>query len=291
MTTFIEEELSAAMREHVADVAISPDLAGRTVRAHRRRVRVTRSLYAGGAVALAAVIAAVVFAAPGRPPPTGSKPPQLELAAAARASRGTSYRITNTVTNRSLPGRPSFTVQGAFDPASTTGYVRTTSAAGGSSWHEERLVGGDLYTADVVDGNVIPWWHDPGTKHTSLSYVDKTGVPAVTADPEQLFDQLTRVGAAVRQTGPHTYHFDVAVAPGGGWSSGRVSAEVTVDPQGRIAKVVYEATLHGTGDPAGGTVLDGTLALSGYGRPVTVERPGGTFEDLPGKPRQPGQAS
>src|SRR5262245_35502188 len=111
MTSLIEEELTAAMREHVADVAVSPDLAGRTVRAHRRRVRATRSLYAGGAVALATVIAAVALAAPGRPPATGTKPPQLQLAAAALASRGISYRITNTVTVRSLPGRPSFTVQ------------------------------------------------------------------------------------------------------------------------------------------------------------------------------------
>lgn len=283
MTTLIEDELSAAMRERVADIAVSPDLAGRTVRSHRRRVRITRSLYAGGAVAVATVLAAVVLATPGRPPAAGTKPPQLELAAAARASRGISYRVTNTVTNRSLPGHPSFTVQGAFDPASTTGYVRTTSTAGGSTWHEERLVGGDLYTADVVDGNAVPWSHDPGTKHKSLSYVDKTGVPAVTTDPEQLIDELTGTGAAVRQTGPHTYHFDVAATVGS--ASGRVSAEVTVDAGGRIGKVVYEATLHGPGEPAGGTVLDGTLVLSDYGRPVTVERPGGTFEELPGKPR------
>jgi len=48
-----------------------------------------------------------------------------------------------------------------------------------------------------------------------------------------------------------------------------------------VAKVVYEATLRSATETA---VVDETLELSDYGSPVTVERPAGTFEELPGKP-------
>jgi hypothetical protein len=136
---------------------------------------------------------------------------------------------------------------------------------------------------DVVDGQTVPWQTD-GTRHTNLSYGDKTGLLAVTTDPEQFFNALTEAGATVRQTGAHTYHFDAALMPRRGLASGHLSGDVTVDPSGRIAQVVYEAVLRGTAETAPGTVLAGTLELSGYGSKVTVDRPGGTFEQLPGKP-------
>jgi hypothetical protein len=55
--------------------------------------------------------------------------------------------------------------------------------------------------------------------------------------------------------------------------------DVTVGADKRIAKVVYQATMRFNAETA---VLDGTLELSGYGTPVVVQRPPGTWENLPG---------
>lgn len=55
---------------------------------------------------------------------------------------------------------------------------------------------------------------------------------------------------------------------------------MTVGSDHRVAKVVYEATMHFATETF---VVDETLELSDYGTPVTVERPAGIFEELPGK--------
>ncbi|WP_432839854.1 hypothetical protein [Dactylosporangium sp. CA-092794] len=48
--------------------------------------------------------------------------------------------------------------------------------------------------------------------------------------------------------------------------------------------MVYEVTLHARAAPPGATtVLAVTMELSDYGAPVTVKRPGGTVEQVPGK--------
>ena len=286
MTNFIEEQLAAGMRERVADITITTDLVGQTLRGHRRRTMITRTGYAVGVVGLAGALAAGVLvtggtgpaATPGRPSVAGTESPQLRLAAAVAASRGISYRVKNTVSNRSLPGSPSMIIEGAFDPATATGYMHIPFDGG--SWHEERLVDGDLYTTDAVAGQRVDWQHDPGSKHSSLSYDVKTGVLAVSADPQQLFDTLNQSGAKISQTGPDKYHFEVTIPPRKGLTGGNMVGDVTVGSDKRIAKVVYEATLRSATDT---TVLDGTLELSDYGSPVTVERPGGTFEQVPGK--------
>jgi hypothetical protein len=286
MTNFIEEQLAAGMRERVAGIAITTDLVGQTLRAQRRRTMITRSGYAVGVVGLAGALAVGALATggigpaatPGRSSVAGAESPQLRLAAAAAASQGTSYRVKNTISNRSLPASPSMIIEGAFDPATATGYVHIPFD-GGSSWHEERLVDGDLYTTDAVAGQRVDWQHDPG-KHTTLTYDVKTGVLAASADPQQLFDALTQPGAKISQTGPDEYHFEVAIPPRQGLTGGNMVGDVTVGPDTRIAKVVYEATLRSATDT---TVLDATLELSDYGSPVTVERPGGTFEQVPGK--------
>jgi hypothetical protein len=56
-----------------------------------------------------------------------------------------------------------------------------------------------------------------------------------------------------------------------------------VGPDKRIAKVVYEATMRFATRPGETAVFDGTLELFDYGSRVTVERPAGTFQQLPGK--------
>ncbi|GAA1860870.1 hypothetical protein [Asanoa iriomotensis] len=304
MTNYIEEQLTEGMRERVAGVALTTDVVGPTVRRQQRRTTMTRTGYAVGVVGLAGALMAGVLttggagpsATPGRPSAAGAESPQLRLAAAVAASQGTSYRVKNTIIPRSQPGSPSMVITGAFDPATATGYVRI-AAGDAPPWYEERLVDGDLYTADIAHlrpidqpsdrrkpapspDERVDWNHDPDKKYTSLSWDPKTGVVAVSADPQQLFDTLTQSGARISQTGPDTYHFEVAIPRRKGLTSGNMIGDVTVGPDHRVAKVVYRATLRLATETA---VLDGTLELSDYGSPVTVERPEGTFEQLPGK--------
>lgn len=305
MTNFIEEQLTEGMRERVADITITTDVVRQTLRAHRRHVVMARTGYAVGAAGLAGALAACVLstggagpgATPGRATVAGGESSQVRLAAAVSASRGISYRVKNTITYRSQPASPQTVITGAFDPATTTGYLRFASADG-TPWSEERLVDGDLYTGDLVHLRPLPsntakkpapspdervdWTHDPDKKYTSLPYDDaKSGVlGSVSADPGELFDSLTRSGARISQTGPDTYHFEVAVAPRPNLSDGKVVGEVTVGSDHRVAKVVYEATMHFATETF---VADETLELSDYGTPVTVERPAGTFEVVPGK--------
>jgi hypothetical protein len=309
MTNFIEEQLAEAMRERVAGIAITTDLVGPTLRVHRRRTVMTRSGYAVGVIGLAGALAVGTLAVNG----TGSgatpdrqwaagteESPQLRLAAAVAASQGISYRVKSTISPRNQPGSPSMVITGAFDPTRATGYVRI-AAGDAPPWHEERLVDGDLYTADLTHlrpigqgsdqrkpapspDERVDWQHDPG-KHTSLSYDPKTNLLATSADPQQLLDTLTQSGARISQTGPNTYHFDVALPPRksftGRTGTGTMTGDVTVGPDNRIATVVYTVTVrYGTSST---DVLDGTLQLSDYGSPVTVERPAVTTEELPGK--------
>jgi hypothetical protein len=305
MTNFIEEELTEGMRERVADITISTDVVRQTLRAHRRHLVMARTGYAVGAAGLAGALAAGVLntggagpgATSGRTSVAGSESSQVRLAAAVSASRGISYRVKNTITYRSQPASPQTVITGAFDPATTTGYLRFASADG-TPWSEERLVAGDLYIGDLVHLRPVPsntakkpvpspdervdWTHDPGKKYTSLPYDDaKSGVlGAVSADPGELLATLTRSGAKISQTGPDTYHFEVAIAPRPNLSDGKVVGDVTVGSDHRVAKVVYEATMHFATETF---VADETLELFDYGTPVTVQRPGGIFEELPGK--------
>ena len=287
MTTFIEEQLTEAMHERVADVGVSGDLVGRTMRRQRRRRTVTRTAYAGSMVGLAGVLTAGVIAIRDtaathsiQHPVAADASPHVRLVAAVSATRATSYRMNNTVTARNLLGHPSYTIDGAFDPTTATGYFRMT-AINGAGFHEERLIDGDLYRGDGFPGQQILWSHDPG-KHTNLSYDPKVMVLAVSADPMQLLGALTHSGATITQTSPTTYHFAAAIpVHKGRLIDTQVAGTVTLNSDGRIARVAYETTLHAT--QADTTVLDGTLNLYDYGAPVAVERPAGTFEELPGK--------
>jgi hypothetical protein len=286
MTTFIEEQLTEAMHERVADIAVPDDLISRTLRRQRRRTTATRTAYAGSVVGLAGVLTGGAIAVHGTAPKhttphsfAAEAPPHVRLVAAVSASRATSYRMNNTVIARNLPGHPSYTIDGAFDPTRATGYFRMT-AVNGTGFHEERLIAGDLYRGDGSPGQPILWSHDPG-KHTNLSYDPKVMLFAVSADPMQLLDALTHSAAAVTQTGPTTYHFAATIpVHQDRLINAQLAGDVTVGSDGRIARVAYQTTLHATQNDT--TVLDGTLNLSDYGAPVTVERPARTFEQIAG---------
>jgi len=306
MTNFIEEQLTEGMRERVAGIAITTNLVAQTLRAQRRRTMMTRTGYTFGVAGLAGALLAGGLAAygmgpaatPERPPVAGAGSPQVRLAAAVTASGGISYRVKDTVSFRSLLGMPTAVMTGAFDPVTTTGYLRTTWSDGSHS--EQRLVKGDLYTTDFTNPQSSPqinrstavdkpapspdeqvqWSHDPDKKYASLDYDPKTEMIPLSANPQQLLDDLTRSGAEISQTGATTYHFQVAIPARGGLKDGTMVGDVTVGSDHRVAKVVYQATLRFASET---DVVDGTLELSDYGSPVTVARPPGTWENLPGK--------
>src|SRR5690349_20910417 len=175
MTNFLEEQLTAGMRERVGDVTITTDIVNEALRVRRRRTVIARTAYTAGVVGLAGALTAGVVATggtgpatgPHRPPVATAGSPELRLAAAVAASQSTSYRVKTTIDMRSDPASPPTIVEGAFDPATTTGFLRVPVSNGAR--HEERLIRGDWYTGDAgVDGKMV-WRHNPGT-YTTLVY-------------------------------------------------------------------------------------------------------------------------
>jgi hypothetical protein len=196
----------------------------------------------------------------------GAESPELRLAAAVAASQSTSYRVKITINFRSEPGTPPMIIDGGFDPAATTGYLRLVFADGARA--EERLIDGDWYTAATGTDRKMVWAHRPG-KYTKLVYKPKSGFfPAVSTDPQSQFDTLKQSGAKISQTGPDTYHFEAPTNSPKQRKSGAMIGDVTVGTDQRVANVAYEVVLDAT------DVLGVTMELSDYGVPVTVERPG-----------------
>jgi hypothetical protein len=282
MTNFLEEQLTAGMRERVADVTITTDIVNEVLRVQRRRTVILRTAYTAGVVGLAGALTAGVVATSGtgsatgsnRPPVASAGSPELRLAAAVAASQSTSYRVKTTIDMRSDPGSRPTIVEGAFDPATTTGFLRVPVSNGAR--HEERLIGGDWYTGDAgIDGKMV-WTHNPG-KYTTLVYNAKSGLFAVvSADPRSQLDALEQSGARISQIGPEKYHFEAPLPVRKGLKSGTMTGDVTLGADQRVAKVVYQVRLHAT-------VIGVTMELSDYGDPVTVERPGGPAKPVSGR--------
>lgn len=282
MTNSLEEQLTAGMRERVAHVTIATDIVGETLRIQGRRTMIARAACAVGVIGLVGAITTGVLATGGTKPGTGpnrspvavAQSPELRLAAAVTASQSTSYKVKTTL-NRT--GRPPMIIEGAFDPATATGYLRETFDNGG--WHEERLVDGDRYHGDsYADGKVV-WGHILG-KYTTLVWNPPSRLQvAVSADPQSQLDALTKTGAKISQTGPDTYHFEAPFRVFGTFDNNKMVGDVTVGADHRVAKVMYKITFAHSGS-VDGTVLDVTVTmeLSDYGAPVTVNRP-----DVPGK--------
>lgn len=281
MMDAIEEQLTAGMRERVAGITITTDIVGETLRIQQRRTVITRTAYAVGVLGLAGVLTAGALAIPGsapnRPAVTRAASPELRLAAAVAASQSTSYRVKITINYRTEPDTPPMIVDGAFDPATTTGYLRLVFADGGR--YEERLIEGDRYNGNTGTNGEMVWGHIRG-KYTTLVFLPKSGMfAAVSADPQSQFDLLKRSGAKISQTGPGTYHFENAFPVYKNLDDNTMVGDVTVGADQRVAKVAYKITLHARSAPANAvTLLDVTMELSDYGTPVTVQRP-----NVPGK--------
>ena len=295
MTIDLEEQLTSGMRERVADAALPGDVLGKAMRHHHRRTAVIRMGYGLGVVGLAGVLAAGVTLSGGSHPGGGSPgganpavqalPASLRLANAATASDGISYRIKLTIganaTSNGVSQGAGFsqTFDGAFDPHAATGYVRTRNDAGVLT---ELLIDGTRYIGtERAEGTKPTGVHETygrygqySGKYDQLSY-GLQGNPVlsgVTADPASLFKALREANATVTDGPDGSLRFVYRQTSADGTTV--TNGDVTLDGNGRIARVAItgttETTAKGRLDRSEFTT---TLDLSGYGLPVTVQRP------------------
>ncbi|TYB34256.1 hypothetical protein FXF50_28480 [Micromonospora sp. AP08] len=310
MTTHLEDQLVAGMRDQAAGLTLSRDVLGAATRRHRRRTALHRTAYAAGVVGVAgALTAALTVSAStpgdrpgpsgpvaGRPAPSASpQSPQLRLAAAAAASENISYRVKVTTTSLNEPPpkgelpEPSserWVTTGAFDPTTATGYLdspytglRPAVAAGPEHL---RLVGGVLYFGgrdgrDPDNGKIV-WSRFPGRQDTLDYDMAMGGRLGASASPEELLRVLTRAGATVTEQSPGVYRFDVSVPdPSREIVADRLVGEVTVGADDRIARVSYDRTSRMVRTKDYTYRLKVVIELSGYGLPVKVKAPAGAL--------------
>jgi hypothetical protein len=284
MTTELEERLTESMRHQVDGIALSGDVLGRATRRHRRRTTTIRIGYGLGVAGLAGVLAVGLTlgngAASGRdttaavaqPAPAG-----LRLVNAAVASDNISYRL-----RLKNDGPGGLTYEGAFDPRTDTGVLRQPQD---DSVVTELLINGTRYIGGERPLGPLPpdkgrgetygrYGQYPG-KYDRLSlYGGKdTAVGAAAPDPAALFAMLKAVGATTIQNPDGTLHFSYGEKSG--QSSSTTAGDVTLDADGRIAKVALTYTWRSTAkDKKVGTgTSTATLELYDYGVKVNVKRP------------------
>jgi hypothetical protein len=255
---------------------------GRSARRPMRRLRLAAGLIpALGAAALAAVlvIGNAEHPAPdsGRPADGTSRPATMLLAAAARETGKTSFRIrlSSTISDgKSLDQTEHYV--GAFDPVSHTGYLR------GTDFHLElRIIGGDYYV--LRDG-----WRKVGRSLSeAIGLVGPRGsscVDALTVDPDELLDTLRNLGEVrhVRRSGGgaqavDTYSFAYRMAGDDSVAAHTVSGTVQVRADSNlITRVAQETTLTGASpeiadrDPVTFRMV---AELFDHGTRVDVQRP------------------
>jgi hypothetical protein len=289
MTTNIEEQLVAAMRQEVAGIALTADVVGEAARRHQRRTVVQRSLYAAGVIGLAGVLTAVVAVGSGGQPGSGTNPPpvvaaespSLRLAAAVSASENTSYKvkITAAVRGDSYSGKE--VTEGAFDPTTATGYLHTPYGDGTDRFYEQRLIKGVRF---LGSSDAKSFKQEAG-KYDRLAYFDALhGASSASADPDQLFKMLKQADAKITQTSASRYHFEIklpsdlkvlqkkdsAISS----ASSVLVGDVTLDAKKRVSRVTVEQTsrMERAGQVSTNSIMS-TVELSGYGTAVSVQRP------------------
>ncbi|MBF9129718.1 hypothetical protein I0C86_12225 [Plantactinospora sp. S1510] len=287
MTTDIEEQLIAGMHQETAGVTLTSDVVGAARRRHQRRTVLLRATYAMGVLGLAGVTAAVLTVGgngqpgptAGPPPATSAAAPQLKLVAAVAASENISYRMRLATGDQS--GRVGLTYEGAFDPGTRTGYVRSPQD---DSVMTELLINGTRYIGGEPPLGELPPDKGPGEKygrygqypgkHDRLSlYGDAdTVLGAASPDPAALFAALKSANATISETPDGRLHFEYATQSRDG--STTTSGDVTRDAEGRIGKVALTGTWQSTAKGRLDTgTFTATLELFDYGVEVKVERP------------------
>jgi hypothetical protein len=286
MNCDLEERLTESMYHTVDGIELTSDVLGRARRRHQRRTTTIRVGYALGAIGLAGVLAAGLTvggdATPGQGngPAGPAQPASLRLANAAAASDNISYRMRLTTTAATFGE----TYEGAFDPKTTTGYVRKPQD---DSVTVELLINGIRYVggepplgkppADKGLGETYGRYGQYPGRYDRLSlYCADTVLCAAAPDPAALLKVLKQEKATTVQNPDGTLHFEYTtrVKEGAGDSSVTRVGDVTLGVDGRIAKVALTATWQST---AKGRLDTGTftttLELFDYGLTVLVQRP------------------
>ncbi|SCL20414.1 hypothetical protein GA0070624_1990 [Micromonospora rhizosphaerae] len=287
MTTDIEDHLIAGMRQEVAGITLTTDIVGEAARRHGRRTVLLRAAYATGVLGLAGVTAAALAVGgsgqPGpatlRPPVASAAAPRMELAAAVAASENISYRMRLTTGTPS--GQAGLTYEGAFDPKTATGYVRVPMD---DSVMTELLINGTRYIGGERPLGKLPADKGPGEKYGRYGqyrgkydrlslYSEGNGVLGAAApDPAALLTALNSANATITENADGTLHFEYATQYKDG--STTTSGDVTLDAEGRIAKVALAGTWQSTAKGRLDTgTFTATLELFDYGVEVKVKRP------------------
>jgi len=279
MSTFIEEQLTAGMHDQVAGIRLTTDVLGAATRQHQRRVAVRRRAYAAGILGLAgALVAGAAIGGAREPGPSSSRPPvasaesaNLQLSAAITASERISYKLKITIGWSDVePGLGTAVMTGAFDPATSTGYLNTSQPNNPVVYYQ-RLINGKIYFSSSGQKG---WKQQPG--NGNFEYGDAFGgATGSTVDPGELFKALRQAGAKIMATGAGRYHFEVALDAGPrGLASDVLVGDVTLNADKRIAKVSYRETAQGGKDGQAFTSTTGlTIEFSDYGMAVKVEKP------------------
>jgi hypothetical protein len=262
-------------------------------RGRRGRRRRTAALVSAScavlAVAAVVVVTATRPAAPAGPGITAATPaPRLELAAAITASQNLSYKFTDNFQVVARPGAtltdgersdlsrygaPGTETTGAFDPATSTGFLRQARPGGEAS--EVRLINGVRYSGKTWPGGGE--WRQEDGRYTNLGLGAHDRKPADTVDPTELLEVLQHSGS-VTGSQANTYHFTVvlmsAPLPGGGSSpQATLTGDVVVGADGKVSRVTYEESIVEDGGRVRALINRYNLGLSDYGTPVKVERP------------------
>ncbi len=280
MTINIEEELAVGMRQEVAGIGFATDVVGEARRRHQRRAAARRAVYAAGVAGVAGAVAVVMAAGGGqpgagtsRPGAAGTEPANLELAAAIAASEKLSFTGKLHIATATVTGHRSEAVfDTAFDPATTTGYERSTDGM------DVRLINGTMYRKYLPVDNAFTQCKGTINSLDGISALSKHtvnyGELGSSADPEQLFQMLRQASAKITKVSPDQYHFEVTD------KASKMVGDITVNADKRVAKVAYDLTEtvqqnDSAGQKGGTHTIKMIYEFSEYGMPVTVEPPTG----------------
>lgn len=264
----VEQRLVVSMRDHVAGISLDREILLRAGQRYQRRKTVRRAAFGAGAMAAVAVLALIVITGsratvigPGGHE-TGSLA-QARLVAAVMASQSTSFYVTVTVDSRraDMTEVVSIRVEGAYDPATDSGYLRTADT-------EERLVAGVRY---VIRKGLV---REVPTFRPDLSlfqWPGGNGFLGTTADPTTMLDAMRQRDAKIAAVGVGAFHFAMSVPRDDprGRSDVAIDGDVLVGADNRVARVTYKSIVSGFINAELMTVME----FFGYGTPVKVEKP------------------
>ena len=210
----------------------------------------------------------------------GAAAPALRLAAAARATAGTSFRLRMTLTRTYETGRPAGhgdreVYAGAFDAAADRGYLRI-----GTGPAELRIIGADVYAGagrHLQRGKLSELL-------AAVTPATSAAVGALSVDPRELLTTLRHLGTVTPAGRSGTggaaadkYTFTYPVAADASTAAHRVTGSVEIGSGSGLLTRITQRTVATGADPqiADRSPLTwlSVIEFSDYGVPVHVEKP------------------